>query len=309
MTMTQTRETSTQVPLRLWPGVVAVILQWFIRFAVPIFAPESIIFALIGGLVGAVAVLVWWMFFSRVPHFERWGAFVVIAAAVAATPRILHPSITGGMMGLMFWISVIPGLCLALVAWAVIGRHLTAGPRRAALVAAILLACGAWALVRTDGIYGAGTSQLAWRWTKTAEERLLAQTKLDPPTALPAVVPPVPEAGKTPSKPIVARTSVKPAPAADLAPAASKTGPDWPGFRGPHRNGVIPGVRIETDWSASPPVQIWRRPVGPGWSSFAVHGDRFYTQEQRGNDEVVTCYNLTNGEPVWTHTDPARFYE
>jgi outer membrane protein assembly factor BamB len=34
-----------------------------------------------------------------------------------------------------------------------------------------------------------------------------------------------------------------------------------------------------------------------------------YTQEQRGDNEVVACYRESNGQPVWTHSDPARFFE
>ena len=136
--------------LRLWPGVVAVVLQWLVWFVVPIVAPEAVIYAMLGGLVGAVAVLVWWAFFSRVPHFERWGAVVLMIVAVAATPWILDQSIVGGMMGMMFGIYVIPGLSLALVVWAVVSRSLAIGARRLALVGAILVACGFWALVRTQ---------------------------------------------------------------------------------------------------------------------------------------------------------------
>src|SRR5579872_685904 len=108
----------TGEPVRLWPGVVAVSLQWIIRFGLPIVSPDAIAFAFIGGLVGALAVLIWWAFFSRVPHLERWGALALMVLAVIAAPPILHPSIVGGMMGMMFPVFVIPGLCLALVVWA-----------------------------------------------------------------------------------------------------------------------------------------------------------------------------------------------
>lgn len=166
-----------------------------------------------------------------------------------------------------------------------------------------------WALVRTGGFNTNMDNDFSWRWAETPEERLLAQG--DEPTVLPSALPSpppsAPAAVKAPKEAPKAKASVEPT-APPPAPAERERGADWPGFRGPQRDGVVRGVRIETDWSASPPVELWRK-VGPGWSSFAVHGDLLYTQEQRGEDEVVACYHVTTGKPVWRHRDAARFWE
>ncbi len=207
------------------------------------------------------------------------------------------------MMGIIFVIYAIAVLSLAFVAWAAASRHLSDLPRRAAMVATILFASGGWALVRSDGLTGGGSAEFAWRWTETSEERLLARAV----EVLPDL-PSAPLAAETADEPQVAQPGEAPAEVAS-PPEAAEVGADWPGFRGPDRDGVIRGVRIETDWSRSPPVELWRRPIGPGWSSFAVRGGFLYTQEQRGDDEVVSCYNTTTGEPVWRHRDTVRFWE
>jgi outer membrane protein assembly factor BamB len=291
-------------PLRLWPGLVIVILQYLARFVVPLFEPGAANFAVIGALAGALAVVVWWLFFSRAPWSERLGAILLMAAAVFATRPLLHPSIATGMMGLMFFLYAIPpALSLALVVWAVAARSLSGALRWASLAAAILVACGIWTLLRTEGVTGEGASQLSWRWSKTHEERLPAQI-----AAQPAAPPEAPAAAKTPDEPAPATATGKPA-APPTPPPAPVTPVLWPGFRGPARDSVLRGMRIKTDWSASPPPELWRRPVGPGWSSFAVSEDLLYTQEQRGDHEVVVCYRLTSGQPVWAHRDAARFWE
>lgn len=303
----------TQRPLRLWPGVVIVILQWLVRFGAPIVAPEAIMFAMIGEFVGGLAIVVWWVFFSRAPWSDRLGAIALMIVAMFGTSFIVHPSIRNGMMGMMLIVYSIPILCLALVMGAVIGRRRSDGVRRAAIVVAILLACGGLTLVRTGGMTGDADSDFHWRWTKTPEERLLAQSG-DEPKALPST----PAAVEIPSEPVVPKADQETAalPAAPsaiksipVAPPTARNAASWPGFRGPDRDGVVRGVRIETDWSASPPVELWRRPIGPGWSSFAVSGDLLYTQEQRGDDEIVSCYRVTTGKPVWRHRDATRFWE
>jgi outer membrane protein assembly factor BamB len=323
---------TSRKPLRLWPGVVFVTLQWLCWVVVPlipIFGPDRDGVGMIGGLVCGLIVAAWWLFASRAPWVERLAVLALVVGGLMATRTIVHPSIAGGMMGVLIFIYGIPVMCLAVVAGAFAGRGLATNTRRAVMLVAILLGCGVFTLLRTDGTRGAG-SQFAWRWSQTAEERLLAQVHDEPPPpvvqAPPAEIPEPAVAGVRPTEP----AALAAAPAAAVETASAPAAPDsseetptagravsdpadppiaWPGFRGAGRDGVVRGVTLDTDWARTPPVELWRRPVGPGWSSFAVQGDVFYTQEQRGDDEIVAAYRLSTGEPVWRHRDRVRFYE
>jgi len=301
MAIARTNERTPQKPPRLWPGVVAVVLQWLVRFGLKIVVPgfSGFLLSVVGGLLGALAIVLWWAFFSRAPRAERWRAIGLMVVALSATFLANHES-----MGPLWLIAyAIPFLSLAFVAWAVASRHFSDGTRRATMVGTILVACAVWTTVRTTGINGNHVAGFAWRWTESPEEQLLAHAADQP-----APLPQADAAATSPAQRLGTRAGDEPS-ARPAAPLSTKKEAGWPGFRGPGRDGIIRGVRIATDWTRSPPVELWRRPIGPGWSSFAVGGGLLYTQEQRGDEEVVASYDITTGRPVWTHRDRVRFFE
>jgi outer membrane protein assembly factor BamB len=264
---------------------------------------EDPMLAGIGAVVGgALLIVLWWLFLSRAPWLERIGAIVLMVVVAVIAKRLSHISIDGAGQGFLVYIMTAPLLAFGLVLWAAGTRWLNATPRRVALVATFAIAALPILLIRTDGV--GGPNPFHWRWTATAEEELLARGE-EP------VTPPPPSPSPVEAPEI--ETPVAPAEKTVEAPkkAVERSWPkaDWPGFRGPLRDGVIRSIRINTDWAASPPTEIWRRPIGPGWSSFSVRGDLMYTQEQRGNDEMVSCYRVSTGQPVWRHRDAVRFYE
>ena len=260
--------------LRLWPGVALAALLVLVRYVLVIFVPSTALFAApVAGLVLGLLILLWWMFASRAPWSERWLVLGAIAVFATVTRFLLHESVAQSAGGMLYMIYVVPLIAVALVAWAALSRGWKDGPRRLALVAAVAAVCVPFTLLQSPGMLGTGQAEFGWRWSTAAEDRL------------------VPGASR----------------GASGAGAVGEM--RWPGFRGPGRDSTLRGTNIATDWQASPPVELWRRPVGPGWSSFAVAGDVLYTQEQRGDSEVVSAYRVSTGEPVWEHSDEARFWE
>lgn len=307
----QSKELVERKPLRLWPAFVIIGIQIAGVALAPLLFEDPMLVGIGTVVGGAVLIVLWWLLFSRAPWLERIGAIVLMSPLTLLTKRVADISIAGAGQGFLVYIMTVPLLAFGLVLWAASTRRLNTGARRAALVAILLVACAPILLIRTDGV--GGPNPFHWRWTPTAEEILLAQANepVVPPPAAPV------EAPKTPAPEPKAEDNPKPTPVTSEAktedapapPRRSLPKPEWPGFRGALRDGIVRNIRIETDWTASPPTELWRRPIGPGWSSFAVRGDLLYTQEQRGEEEMVSCYRVSTGQPVWRHSDRVRFYE
>ncbi len=178
--------------------------------------------------------------------------------------------LTSAVVMLAVLLGVIWFLFLTRVAW-----------RRRVIGAGVLALAvfGFTKLLRVDGtVDGTGLPKLAWSWTPAHPARREAL-------------------------PVAAVTGNAP------PSTAWESATDVPQFFGPKRDGVVRGTKLARDWNSSPPRQLWRQPIGAGWSAFAVVGGRAFTQEQRGEDEAVTCYDVLTGRLLWTHTNAARFQQ
>jgi len=81
----------------------------------------------------------------------------------------------------------------------------------------------------------------------------------------------------------------------------------FPQFLGPTRDCKTPGPELATDWKTNPPKEMWRQEIGAAWSGFVVSEHRAITQEQRDENEVVSCYNLLTGKMLWMHSDSGHY--
>lgn len=74
---------------------------------------------------------------------------------------------------------------------------------------------------------------------------------------------------------------------------------DWPQWRGANSDGVSQETGIVDAWPEGGPKELWRVPLGNGFSGIAVVGDRAYTMCGTKNDEFVVCLNVADGSEVW----------
>lgn len=81
---------------------------------------------------------------------------------------------------------------------------------------------------------------------------------------------------------------------------------DWPQWRGPNRNGVLPNHLI----AGSNPEglsKVWQISIGSGYSSPVVGGNKIFLHTREAEDEIVAAYHLVSGKQVWRDQYPAPF--
>jgi outer membrane protein assembly factor BamB len=271
--------TAQAQPPRLWPGFVLLGLFWaaFVAaYQLDLSTPTRFFSRLGAAILLNLAMLIWWWSRRRVSWTDKAIGFLIVAGAGAVAAFAVHWTV--GPFGLIMM--ALPSVLTTGLAWLLLTRRSSAAVQRTGLLAVAVLTLAPFALMRIDGLDGEQRSDMRWRWSPTAEQTFLAERKR-------AVMDSAVES------------------AADLTPGPG----DWPGFRGPARDGAVHGLEIVPDWAAHPPKEVWRHRVGPGWSSVAVVGGRLFTQEQRGEVEAIVCYDAATGREVWAHEEAGRFEE
>lgn len=202
-----------------------------------------------------------------------WIPAIIIAVAAANIIRLqTMPELDALPKRFWSFLSAFAAVPFLLIWWLFLSR-LRWRVRLLGAVVAVLCVVGLGKLVRVDGSLGTGQPIIVWSWTPR-------------------------KTGDVPANTPVSAASAGPALEGEM---------DYPGYLGAARSGAVGSIGLERDWNAHPPQQVWRHPVGLGWSGFAVSGGRAITQEQRGPNELVICYALDSGSVLWEHTNEVRF--
>jgi outer membrane protein assembly factor BamB len=226
-------------------------------------------------LLASVLMLIWWLAGSRSTWREKLIGFFGFIVAVTVIVLLSHPS----MRGLLTIYLTLPLGMIGFGLGAYFRRHRPAKPRVSGALLGAVLAMSITLFLQNFGITGAYAFELHSRWASA------------------------PGVGSwTKSAPAKAEGA-----GAKIETAIANA--EWPGFRGADRMGHTKPPKLATDWKANPPKLLWKKPVGAGWSSFAVAGAYAFTQEQRGPSEVVVCYEVATGNEVWAQQREARFDE
>lgn len=198
---------------------------------------------------------------------RNWAWVVVAAVAIAILIlQVLKPLLDEAYVNI--GILVLACVGIGTLVWRLVGAN---RKLRLATLAALVLTGVAFAVTfQVRGVWGGLIPTFQFRWQRAPDE-LLGH--------------------------LVGDTTADMQSAVDMQ---TVTPNDFPQFLGPQRNGHLLGPSLARDWSTHAPRELWRQPIGAGWSGFTVVNGFAVTMEQRANEELVTCYEVATGKARWS---------
>jgi outer membrane protein assembly factor BamB len=84
-------------------------------------------------------------------------------------------------------------------------------------------------------------------------------------------------------------------------------GEDWPWFLGPKHTGESSETNLNLDWSQAPPPVVWKQSIGTGYSAPSVRGEKSVVHHRVGEEEVVSCRSVKDGNELWKYSYASKF--
>ena len=82
---------------------------------------------------------------------------------------------------------------------------------------------------------------------------------------------------------------------------------DWPWFLGPQQTGESTETDLVLDWTKQTPPTVWKQSIGTGYSAPSVLGNRVVVHHRKGNEEIISCRDVTDGNELWHFSYPTAF--
>ncbi len=84
-------------------------------------------------------------------------------------------------------------------------------------------------------------------------------------------------------------------------------GEDWPWFLGPQHTGVSSETELKPDFTAGAPARLWEQRIGTGYSAPSILGEVLVMHHRIGDEEIISCRKVADGEEVWKYTYPTTY--
>src|SRR5262245_44919789 len=81
---------------------------------------------------------------------------------------------------------------------------------------------------------------------------------------------------------------------------------DWPQWRGPNRDGVVPAAAQRGAWPATL-TKAWKVDVGLGHASPVVANNRVYVFARQADQEIVAAFDVGTGKQIWRQAYAAPY--
>jgi outer membrane protein assembly factor BamB len=225
---------------------------------------------------------------SKIPKW-LWLVLLLAAAGIAVVQTVDLPDHAKGNIATLVLAFI--GLVVPL-SWFSLFSGYGKRLRMATLAGCLAVVGGLAGLFRVDHVSGELVPTFALRFSPKPDRRLAAPDRQQARAGGPAARP---EAGNATAR---KRRALE---------IGTPTESDFPQFLGPDHSVSVEHVRLARDWAASPPRLCWRHEIGAGWSAFSVVHGHAVTMEQRGDQEMVTCYDLHSGQCEWSHAIAGRY--